>query len=180
MKTEFKSLILAGLLCAASSSVFAQGTIRFDWVDSYNGAGGPFQASFTLDASVVHPNSEPWPRSDPGNTYARTSGITITSPDHTFVNPLAIWPPGSEGTYFDSSGQLHLHLAGDDGDFSIGVYLNPYSNLGRTIIDEIETGHGVTYEAYGTWQQTVIPEPSSFALLGLGLLALCMKRAANR
>ena len=178
MKFKPVLLLAAFLLCTASAS--AQGKIRFDWVDSYYGTGGPFQASFTLDASVVHPNSEPWPRSDPGNPVANTSGITITSPDHTFLNPLAIWPPGSEGTYFDSSGQLHLHLAGDDGEFSINVYLNPYSDRGRTMIEEFKTGYGMTYEAYGTWQQTVIPEPSTFALLGLGLLGLYMKRAASR
>jgi hypothetical protein len=174
MKPTF---LAAFLLCTASA--FAQGTIRFDWVDSYNRPGSsPFQASFTLDASVVHPNSEPWPRSDPGNDHALTSGITITSPDHTFVNPLATWPPGSLGTHFDSSGRLYLNLDGEDGDFRVGVFLDPDNWGGKTMIESWSPG-GVYYEALGTWQQTVIPEPSCAALLGLGLLALYVKRAAS-
>ena len=135
---------------------------------------------------MVHPNSEPWPRSDLGNNYALTTGVTITSPDHTWVNPSALWPGAVDdaglplGSYFDTSGQLHLHLIAYAGDLSIGVFLSPYNWGGSALIEELETGHGTIYGAFGRWQETVVPEPSCAALLGLGLLALYVKRAANR
>jgi hypothetical protein len=47
-------------------------------------------------------------------------------------------------------------------------------------IEEYDTSGNVLYAEQGHWQETIVPEPSTFALLSLGLLGLYMKKAANR
>ena len=184
MKTELKSLILAGALCA-STTAFAQGTVRFDWVEGNRVAPSSdqiFQGTIILDASVVYPGSEPWPRSDPGNFYAYTTGITITSPDSTFLNPGALWPPSPElGNYFDSSGLLHLCLEGfayDVGRRRLEAVSAP-AFTSASIVEYDDNNNKILYSSGGYWKETVIPEPSAFALLGLGLLGRYIKRAAG-
>ena len=177
---KLKLLLAAFLLCAASA--FGQGTVTFDWVDNYYGTGGPIQASLVLDASVVHPNSEFWPRSDPGAVYAPITGLTVTTPDLSLPPYIEVaeWPPNTDwdglpyGNYFDSSGNLHLFVTGR---------LNIVATAYYAAIYELYPGAGSGPELYsssGYWKETIVPEPSAAALLGLGLLGLYVKKAANR
>ena len=178
MKTTFLAVFL---LCAASA--FAQGTIRFDWVDNYYGTGGPIQASLTLDASVMqHPNSDIWPRSDPGAVTAPITGLTVTTPDISWppYTAEALWPPSTDhngqpyGNYFDASGNLHLFVLGN---------ISIVAEVGGAWITEYHPGAQSgqpLYSSYGYWKETIVPEPSAAALLGLGLLGLYVKKAASR
>ena len=168
---KFKLLLAAFLLCAASA--FAQGTIRFDLGDS------TFHATLTLDAALVHPNSELWP-SD-GYTVAAT-GLTVTSPDHAWADDGAIRTVWGIFSGFDADGKLHVNTYASAGASAAGRELLINGGIGGYAeMKEIDsTTRQLLYYASGPWQVTIVPEPSTFALLGLGLLALYMKRAANR
>ena len=178
MKFKPVLLLAAFLLCTASA--FAQGKIRFDWVESswwdgekWHPPGAPiFQASLTLDASLVYPNSVFWPGSgDPDVPPACATGLTVTSPDQSWPDG-ALWanqcPPGDPFySHFNEAGWLDLYVS--------GVRLWVRSD----IIGESDTSGKTLYISTGSWRETIVPEPSTAAVLGLGLLALYMKRAAN-
>ena len=180
MKTELKSLILAGALCASTTTALAQGTVEFDWVgDDHEMAGtihAKFQGSLTLDASLVYPNSVPWPGADQPWPPVPATGFNIAGPDG------HLWPrdggltselrtPSDFYSHFDSAGNLILYVySGGDGIST--------PRLGIHDGGIFQQNDGVVYHQFGYWVQA--PEPSAFALLGLGLLGLFMKKATSR
>jgi hypothetical protein len=161
-----KTLLLA--LALSASSAFAQGKVEFDWVGSQN----LFQASLVMDNSLVYPGSVFWPGADQPWTPLPViaTGLNVTGPngsswpDGTLTSNLA--PPGNDMySHFDGWGILRVYAWG--GSFHFG-------DVGASA--EI---NGVSYYEAGYWVKAV-PEPSAAALLGLGVLALYMKRAASR
>ena len=169
---KFKLLLAAFMLCAASA--FAQGTIRFDLGDS------TFHATLTLDASLVYPNSVFWPGAD-GPIPVAATGLTVTSPDYTWadgsISSQEVIPGMLGYSHIDENGQLHLNAYSYVGgrELLISGSIGGYAEM-----DEVDsTTRHLLYSGGGPWQVTIVPEPSTFALLGVGLLALYMKRAAN-
>ena len=170
---KFKPILAAFLLCAASA--FAQGTIRFDLGNS------TFHATLTLDASLVYPNSIFWPGCD-GEIPVAETGLTVTSPDYTWADGTISSYPTESGdlgySHIDENGTLHLFGISEAGgrELLINGSIGGYAEMKE--VDN--TTRHLLYYTSGPWQETIVPEPSAAALLGLGLLALYMKRAANR
>jgi hypothetical protein len=184
MKTELRSLILAGALCA-STTAFAQGKVEFDWKGT-DDRGIPlqnpyFQGSLIIDASLVYPNSVFWPGADqwPG---AAATGMTITSPDHSWsgdggldglASPWTLSPGGC--SRFDQFGILVLYVWANDGSLFVGQSSSGSDEIRQFYMD----GGALNVRVEpGRWVQA--PEPSAFVMLGLGLLGLYMKKAASR
>jgi hypothetical protein len=170
-----KTLLLTLALSAASA--LAQGKVKFDWVGTTR-QGGPIQASLVLDASLVYPGSVFWPGADEPEgdrgPSGEATGLIVTTPDHSwpqdgllisYCNPFA----GEIGySHFDASGQLILSVSG-----RLGSQESALQVWNNTISDQ-------NNYSTGYWQETIVPEPSTFTLFGLGLLALYMKKAASR
>jgi hypothetical protein len=170
---KFKLLLAAFLLCAAST--FAQGKIQFDWQGDQN----LFQASFQVNAADY---ALGWPFSpynaSPPALMQQT--LTITTPDHVFGSPTLyfLFATETEPQFWHG-----VTLTFADG-FPNWIALAPNGSVvaGKApgIIAEHPPGGANVWQELGTWNISVVPEPSCAALLGLGVLALYMKRAASR
>jgi hypothetical protein len=173
---KMKPYLFAALLAAASAH--AQGIIQFTW----HGEQNLFQASFQVWDYQV-PVSGPFPVNFEGPDFSmgyyqdslfdRT--FTITAPD-------AYFPPG---TCYGTGGSP-LHNGFDEaGHLILGVHSpEPFSQVPHfASASQGYIGDGInqswTYGESGHWSWAPIPEPSAFALLGLGLLALYMKKTAR-
>ena len=176
MRTKLKSLLLAGALCA-STTAFAQGIIQFDWQGDQN----LYQASFQVNATDY---ALGWPYS-PYNTEPpalMNQTLTVTTPDHVF-GPVKTDPTFGCLGWTETPPEFWHRVT-----LTYGEDRNP------TLISLVAIGTGNRAEIYerpegsgpmirgetGTWIISVVPEPSCAALLGLGLLGLCMRRATSR
>jgi hypothetical protein len=156
MKTEFKSLILAGALCA-STTTFAQGVLEYDW----HGDSGIYQGSFKVHEGVMDFTTDP--------LYYQS--FTVTSSAYPALTNVSLSqpPPQDGGPWFNGiqNGELRVAM------FTYQTSYGPFSAWESQI--NFANRNGIEY---GRW--ALVPEPSAFALLGLGLLGLYMKRATSR
>ena len=190
MKTKLKALLLTGALCA-STTAFAQGTVRFDLVEAWGGTS--CHGSLTLDASVVHPNSAFWPGADPNIDHnfngSGAYGLSITTPYGTWSDRDLIAVTTMPGlspdvmSHFDENGKLVLFVKSWDDSAGVRceVWARPW-DASREGYDVSIFNYDASHNQIGGWGGKFVqaPEPSSAALLGLGLMALYVKRAANR
>jgi len=161
-----KALLLAFALSA--SSTFAQGKVEFDWVGSKH----LFQASLVMDGSLVYPNSVFWPDADQPWTSQPVwaTGLSVRGPNG------ASWPDGSlVSTPCPPGDDFYSHF---DGMGFLRVYVEGGNSFSMADYGAVAWIDGVSYSEGGYWVQA--PEPSAAALIGLGLLALYMKRATSR
>jgi hypothetical protein len=174
MKTELKSLFLVGALCA-STAAFAQGVLEYEW----HGDSGIFQGSFRVHDNVTDFSTDPlYPQS-----------FTVTSSQ--FPTLTNGWYYGSApvGFFFNgiiSGTGVEVNVLPTDvkkGDVVIAMQSGATGIDGAAHATESWIGLGRFASEYfakenGYW--AVVPEPSAFALLGLGLLGLYMKKATSR
>jgi hypothetical protein len=196
MKSNPVLLLAAFLLCTASA--FAQGKIQFDW----HGDQNLFQASFQIDASSVlvppcPPLTEIWHyawesrdvnfESDP----LFFANFTISNPYATFNSFGRLQGPGGLYNGFapdPDDRRLRLAVGARDMDWEAVVCsirghtaVNGFISDTSIVVQDRASGETYTETGYWTWPAaSAVPEPSAFALLGLGLLGLYMKKAANR
>jgi hypothetical protein len=189
MKQILRAVVLAVAL--STSSVFAQGKIQFTW----HGDQNLFQASFDIDSSVLllPPNGEEsWHYAQNVDFDNEESGLyqsfTITTaPLGTFYGfdpyaPAGVFASGVR------NGELILDVWGHDPNPGDNIYLLAWASRGQ-IRDGTSPGGFEIYNIgevvtplvseRGYWSWPLAPEPSSFALLGLGLLGLCVRKAAK-
>ena len=157
---KFKPLFAASMLCA-STSAFAQGIIQFDW----HGDDNVFQASFQTTVAA-------WPYGFdvyPYNPILPQQTLAITSPDR-------VWLAGSLENWGTSPEKSSIFFSDDQSPARVIVFIGSVGQVG--IGEAIYNGPSLFHE-YGHWESHVVPEPSAFALLGLGLLGLYMKKATS-
>ena len=168
---KLKSLLFATLLCAASA--FAQGIIQFDWQGDQN----LYQASFQVNQADY---ALGWPFSayntSPPMLFQQT--LAVTTPDRVFG------PGNCDGASCTEVGPEFWHnvtIYCDERGFNDMICLVPAGTYDRAAIYEYPRGGLPPIRSEtGAWIVSVVPEPSAFALLGLGLLGLCMRRATSR
>ena len=161
-----KPVLLLGAFLLCTASAFAQGKIQFNW----HGDDNVLQASFQTTAEEAA-----WPYGLQSiDTPLMQQTLTITSPDH-------VYPAGSLDV--NLSPNLNTMFLYEEAFPTRGILFG-YSPGGQWVIGEVPYGKDgigsgwITRES-GHWESHVVPEPSCAALLGLGLLALCMKRATS-
>ena len=184
MKMNLKSIALTVLL--ATASAHAQGKL-FTW---YNyGQPHNFQASFQVtDAEYAlgwpyYPGLYPppsgwspppgWNPTDPQPFVPNiVNSFSFSAPDYTSSPSLQLrWFPETTPDNYPNIGP----------EFTDATYNRELYITSSKIVYSITTpGQESTIEQNGWWQVTIIPEPSACALLGVGLLALYIKKAASR
>jgi hypothetical protein len=164
-------LLLAAFIALCTNAGLAQGTMLATW-HNQNGPiqGNLFQASFQIYDSEMAPGS------DFSVTRLFDQTLTVTSPDHVFpalgVGALIEATPTGGGCGFTGPGGS-LYLSAGLRDLANTSY---WVGVGDSDIFEAVNGI-TTYRERGYWTFAPVPEPSSAALLVLGLLALVSKKA---
>ncbi len=173
MRTNLKSLLLASALCASTAtSAHAQGKL-FTW---YNyGPPHNFQASFQVtdeEYAVGWPYNPSLYSTDYPVTPHMVSTFSFSAPDYTSGPSLQLcgYPETTPENYPRIGPEFN------DATYNRALYVKSDAIVYSITTPGIES----TIRQDGWWIVTTIPEPSAFALFGLGLLALCMKRAASR
>ena|SRR5689334_1995128 len=159
MENESMKVLLLCLFLPLAS--FAQGTVLFTW----HGSSNLFHASFEVTAAEMQPGAV-W------NSPLFLSSMSVT-------NPLGFTYHGSDGSNLGGGGVYAdgstWYLSFQLNDYSRGteVLLGGQGNQGL-IHEKPFSGPDIYFEP-GYWTYTPIPEPSTGALLSLGVAAWAFK-----
>ncbi len=148
------------LLVALPTSSFGQGTVLFTW----HGDSGLFQASFDVTAAEMQPGAS-WESSLFANS------LTVTNPLGFVYHGGDSSSVGSGGVYSDGSFWLTYTFV----DFSRGTELHEGAGNGTGTIFEEPISGSITSFENGYWTYSVVPEPSSLTLIGLGAVVWVAK-----
>jgi hypothetical protein len=162
MKKLHRSLLLAAAIAFCTNSALAQGRLLFTWHDA-QGPNNTFFASFQIYDYELTPETY----FSGSHLYEQT--LVVTSPDHT-------WYGGGGYASRFIGNDLYLDLICRDPAFP-GVEVDLYGSGG--IAERDATTRIILFRESGFWTYVPVPEPSSAALLALGLLALLKKKASS-
>jgi hypothetical protein len=167
MKKANPALLLAAAITLCTNSAVAQGTMLYTW----HGYGSQlFHASFQIY------DFEQTPGTWFSGTHLYEQTITVTSPDHTWVGG-----GGYASGYRGVDNSLVLDVMCSDLALSgVKVYVTATGISEDTwTLGYPSSPTGTVFRETGFWTFAPVPEPSSAALLALGLLALLRKRAVS-
>jgi hypothetical protein len=180
-----KTLALAILGVAATTTAFGQGSIIFDnyVAGTYNqvvwGPGVPGQTAGTAVTDPAIQLQLLYAEGVVTDIGLLIPGVTVA------INPAFSFDPGNgagEGGYFSGPTQLlSTWGAGDTFTFAVEVVTPGYRNGTLQLWQETANIRGTTspqtgFENFPGATVVLIPEPSTFALAGLGAAALLIFR----
>jgi hypothetical protein len=142
-------------------AAMAQGTFLFTW----HGSSNLFQASFEVTAAEMQPGAE-W------NSPLFLNSMSVTNPLGYSYHGGSSSSLGGGGVYPDGS---TWYVTFQLNDYSRGTEVLLGGQGSQGLIHEKPFSGPDTYYEPGYWSYTVIPEPSTGALLALGVAAWAIK-----
>jgi hypothetical protein len=166
-------LLIAGLCLAAAC-------VRADYLFTWDGNSNLFQGTFEMTDAETQPNQHNY-------QLSLTNSIFIASPDGLAFSWNSVTPQGKDVFAVYNSGStiseiyfsIQLYYPQETEGYDLRIYANLETIQEWAYPDDGSPQYPVTGEN-GSWNVTYVPEPSAFALLGLGSAALLLKRQRRR